>query len=164
MSAAGLEDTARAIVAEGRGILAADETPHTLASRLEARGIESTPESRRQYREMLFSTPEVAPFLGGAILQDETIRQKDDAGTPLVHVVARQGVIPGIKVDGGTQPLAGAPGELVTEGLDGLRDQIVEYRGLGARFAKWRAVITIGERRPTSRCVHANAEVLARYA
>jgi fructose-bisphosphate aldolase class I len=159
-----LDSTARAIVAEGKGILAADETVRTVTKRLAAHAIESTAESRRDYREMFFSTPAIAAFIGGVILQDETIRQQSSTGAPLVKLLADQGVVPGIKVDEGARPLAGAPGELVTEGLDGLRDRLEEYRRLGARFAKWRAVFRIGEGRPTPSCVHANAEALARYA
>jgi fructose-bisphosphate aldolase class I len=164
MAPSRLEETARALVADGKGILAADERPRTLTKRLMARSIESTADSRRAYREMLFATPDVATFIGGAILQDETIRQKAESGLPLVSVLVDRGIVPGIKVDEGARPLAGAPGERVTEGLDGLRERLLEYRQLGARFAKWRAVFQIAPDRPTARCVHANADVLARYA
>jgi fructose-bisphosphate aldolase class I len=159
-----LNDAARAIVAGGKGILAADETVPTISKRLGARKVESTVESRRAYREMLFSTPSVAQFIGGVILQDETIRQKSSTGTALIALVSDRGILPGIKVDAGAYPMAGAPGEFVTEGLDGLRGRLEEYREMGARFAKWRAVLPIGEGRPTARCVSANAIVLARYA
>lgn len=159
-----LAETARALVAGGRGILAADETVHTLTKRFAARGIESTPESRRAYREMFFRTPEIDAFIGGVILQDETIRQKSSTGAPLVDVLAERGILPGIKVDEGAHPLAGAPGERVTEGLDGLRGRLDGYRRMGARFAKWRAVFTIGDGLPTARCLRANADALARYA
>lgn len=159
-----LAETARAIVAGGKGILAADETVSTITKRLKAREIESTSDSRRAYREMLFSTPGIDAFIGGAILQDETIRQDSSTGMPLAALLADRGIIPGIKVDAGVYPLAGAPGESITEGLDGLRDRLEEYRELGARFAKWRAVIIIREGLPTARCMHANAHALARYA
>jgi fructose-bisphosphate aldolase class I len=159
-----LDETARDIVSGGRGILAADERPDTLSKRFAARGIESTAESRRAYREMFFNTPDVATFIGGVIMQDETIRQKTETGKPLISLLIDRGIIPGIKVDLGAKPLAGAPGERVTEGLDALRARLEEYRQLGARFAKWRAVFTIGDGIPTARCVHANAEALARYA
>src|SRR6185436_6976842 len=160
-----LEDTARAIVAGGKGILAADETPRTLTTRFDALSIPSTADSRRDYREMLFSTPEVAEFIGGVIMQDETIRQKSAKGTPLVQLVIKQGMIPGIKVDDGARPMAGAPGERITEGLDGLRGRLDEYHQLGARFAKWRAVFIISsDGLPSARCLHANADALARYA
>jgi fructose-bisphosphate aldolase class I len=159
-----LYETAQALVCEGKGILAADETVATITRRLDAHHIQSTGEVRREYREMFFTTPGIAAFLGGVILQDETIRQKSSTGTPLVDVVAGQGVIPGIKVDLGTKPLAGSPGEMVTEGLDGLRARLEEYRRMGARFAKWRAVIVIGEGMPSAGCVLANAHALARYA
>ncbi len=164
MTAPTLDETARAIVADGKGILAADETVPTITKRLTARAIESTADSRRAYREMLFSTPDIAAFIGGVIMQDETIRQKSSTGIPLIALLGGRGVIPGIKVDEGAHPLAGAPGELVTEGLDGLRHRLEEYRQLGARFAKWRAVIIIRDGLPTARCVHANAHALARYA
>jgi fructose-bisphosphate aldolase class I len=159
-----LDQIARAIVANGKGLLAADETPSTLTKRLRALDIESTPDSRRQYREMLFTTPGISQFIGGVIMQDETIRQRSSTGTPLVNLLAEQGIIPGIKVDNGVRPLAGAPGELVTEGLDGLRDRLVAYRQMGAHFAKWRAVIVIDEGLPTAGCIAANAHALARYA
>lgn len=163
-TAPSLAGTARAIVADGKGILAADETVSTITKRLAARGIESTADSRRAYREMLFSTPDIAAFIGGVILQDETIRQRNSAGLPLIELLVGRGVIPGIKVDQGAHPLAGASGELVTEGLDGLRQRLEEYRKMGARFAKWRAVIRIRDGLPTERCVRANAHALARYA
>jgi fructose-bisphosphate aldolase, class I len=159
-----LESTANALVADGKGILAADETPPTLTRRFDALNIDSTPDSRRAYREMFFTTPGVAECISGVILQDETIRQKSATGTPLADVLAQQGVMPGIKVDTGAKPLAGWPEETVTEGLDGLRDRLQEYRQMGARFAKWRAVIRIGEALPSSTCVHVNAHALARYA
>jgi fructose-bisphosphate aldolase class I len=161
---ASLDEIARAIVANGKGLLAADETPHTLTARLAAFAIESTPETRRAYREMFFTTPGIADFIGGAIMQDETIHQKSSSGVPLIDLLTEQGVIPGIKVDTGAKPLAGAPGEFVTEGLDGLRDRLEAYHHMGARFAKWRAVILISERLPTERCVRSNAHALARYA
>jgi fructose-bisphosphate aldolase class I len=159
-----LEETARAIVANGKGLLAADETPHTLTARLTAYGIESTPDNRRDYREMFFSTPGISDFIGGVILQDETIQQKSAAGRPLIDLLTQQGVIPGIKVDAGARPLAGAPGEFITEGLDGLRRRLEDYRRLGARFAKWRAVFAVSDTLPSERCVQANAHAHARYA
>ena len=159
-----LDVTAREIVAEGKGILAADETVGTITKRLAAHDIESTAESRRDYREMFFSTPAIAAFIGGVILQDETIRQQSASGRSLVKLLADQGMVPGIKVDEGARPLAGAPGELVTEGLDGLRGRLEEYRRLGARFAKWRAVIHVGDGLPSQTCLQVNANALARYA
>ena len=159
-----IENTARALVADGKGILAADETPGTLTKRFDALGIRSTEESRRTYREMLFTAPKAATFISGVILQDETIRQKSSTGMPLSQVLESRGIVPGIKVDTGAKPLALAPGETITEGLDGLRDRLAEYRGLGARFAKWRAVIHIADGLPSRACVSANAEALARYA
>ena len=158
------DNTARTLVADGKGILAADETPGTLTKRFDALGIRSTEESRRTYREMLFTAPEAVTFISGVILQDETIRQKSSRGTPLPEVLASRGIVPGIKVDTGAKPLALAPGETVTEGLDGLRDRLAEYRGLGGGFAKWRAVIHIADGLPSRACVSANAEALARYA
>ena len=156
--------TAAALVAPGRGILAADESTPTIGKRLAAIGVESTEPRRRTYRELLFSTVGIGEFISGVILFDETIRQRAVDGTPFPEVLRRQGVIPGIKVDGGTKPLAGFPDEVVTAGLDGLRERLGEYAALGARFAKWRAVIRIGEGRPTETCVEANAHALARYA
>jgi fructose-bisphosphate aldolase, class I len=164
MATVDLESTAKALVADGRGILAADETPATLTRRFDALTIESTPDSRRAYREMFFTTPGVAECISGVILQDETIHQKSSTGTPLADVLAQQGVMPGIKVDTGAKPLAGSLGETITEGLDGLRERLTEYRQIGARFAKWRAVIRIGDALPSSTCVHVNAHALARYA
>jgi fructose-bisphosphate aldolase class I len=159
-----LAGTAQALVAGGKGILAADETPSTMTKRLDALGIESTPDSRRAYREMFFSTPGVNQFISGVILQDETIRQQSAKGIPLADVLARQGILPGIKVDNGARPLAGFPGETITEGLDGLRDRLKEYREMGARFAKWRAVIAVSDALPSATCVQGNACALARYA
>ena len=159
-----LEQMASDLVADGKGILAADESVTTLTRRFDTLGIQSTEQSRRRYREMLFTTPGAAAFISGVILYDETIRQKSSTGTPLTQVLDRQGIVPGIKVDIGAKPLAGSADELVTEGLDGLRERLAEYRGMGARFAKWRAVIAIGDARPSSRCVSANAHALARYA
>jgi fructose-bisphosphate aldolase class I len=164
MTTATLSETAREIVADGKGILAADETVGTISRRLNARGIESTPDSRRDYRELLFTAPAIEEFIGGVILQDETIRQRSAGGAPLISILRDRGIIPGIKVDAGTQPMEGASGELITEGLDGLRARLDAYRRMGARFAKWRAVITIGNGLPTPRSVRANAHALARYA
>jgi fructose-bisphosphate aldolase class I len=164
MATVDLGNTAQALVANGKGILAADETPTTLTRRFDALNIDSTPDSRRAYREMFFTTPGVAECISGVIMQDETIHQKSSSGTPLADVLAQQGVMPGIKVDTGAKPLAGSPGETITEGLDGLRERLQEYRQMGARFAKWRAVIRIGDSRPSSTCVHVNAHALARYA
>lgn len=159
-----LEQTAGALVAEGKGILAADETVPTLTKRFAALKIESTADSRRTYREMFFTTPDVSSFISGVILQDETIRQKNAGGTPLVEVLSQQGIIPGIKVDSGAKVLAGSPEEQVTEGLDGLRDRLKEYGAMGARFAKWRAVIRITDTFPSPACISVNAHALARYA
>jgi fructose-bisphosphate aldolase class I len=159
-----LESIAQTLVAEGKGILAADETVPTLTRRFDTLGIQSTEQSRRAYREMLFTAPGAAEFISGVILQDETIRQRSSAGIPLAEVLANQGILPGIKVDTGAKPLAGFPGETVTEGLDGLRDRVSEYYGMGARFAKWRAVIHVTEALPSLPCVSANAHALARYA
>ena len=158
------ESTARTLIADGKGILAADETPGTLTKRFDALGIRSTAESRCAYRELLFAAPDAATSISGVIMQDETIRQKSSTGTPLGQLLASRGIVPGIKVDTGAKPLALAPGETVTEGLDGLRERLAEYRGMGARFAKWRAVIQIAEGLPSRACVSANAQALARYA
>ena len=159
-----LAEIARALVADGKGILAADETVSTISKRLKARGIESTSDSRRAYREMLFSAPDIAGFIGGVILQDETIRQDSSTGMPLPDLLAGRGIIPGIKVDAGVRPLACTQGEVITEGLDGLRERLEEYRDLGARFAKWRAVFTIRDGQPSEWCIRTNAHALARYA
>jgi len=159
-----LQDTAREIVSEGRGILAADESTGTITKRFEQLGIESTEESRRTYRQLLFTTEGIGEFISGAILYDETIRQSTDDGTPFPQALNDQGTIPGIKVDTGAKPLALASDEKVTEGLDGLRERLEEYRELGARFAKWRGVIQIGDGMPTSYCLDVNAHALARYA
>jgi len=164
MTITDLESTAQALVASGKGILAADETPGTLTRRLEALKIESTPNSRRAYREMFFTTPGIAEFISGVIMQDETIRQKSSKGTALADLLAQQGIIPGIKVDNGAKLLAGSPGENITEGLDGLRERLKEYHEIGARFAKWRAVIAVSESLPSATCVNVNAHALARYA
>jgi fructose-bisphosphate aldolase, class I len=159
-----LERIAATLVADGKGILAADETVSTLTKRFDTLGIPSTEESRRAYREMLFTAPGAAEFISGVILQDETIHQKNADGRPLVDSLASRGMLPGIKVDAGAKPLAGCSGETVTEGLDGLRDRLSAYREMGARFAKWRAVIRITEALPSRACVQANAHALARYA
>ena len=164
MAAHDLHETARAIVADHKGILAADESTGTIEKRFDSIGVESTEENRRFYRGMLFSTPGAEEHIGGVILYDETIRQKAEDGTPFPELLASKGTIPGIKVDTGAQELALFPGEKVTEGLDGLRARLEEYVGLGARFAKWRAVITIGDGIPTNGCIRANAHALARYA
>ena len=165
MNLAELNKVAQAMVAPGRGILAADESSGTIKKRFDAIGVESTADSRRDYRELLFrSTEAMRSHISGVILYDETIRQNAKDGTPLVKVIERAGSLPGIKVDKGTKPVPYCPGEVVTEGLDGLRERLAEYRGLGAKFAKWRAVIDIGAGIPTWTCVKANAHALARYA
>jgi fructose-bisphosphate aldolase, class I len=160
-----LSKTAAAMVAKGKGILAADESSGTCEKRFKSVNVECTEENRRAYRNLLFSTPGIEQFLSGVILFDETARQKANDGAPIPEYLAKKGIVPGIKVDKGTLqlPLALA-GELVTEGLDGLAKRLDEYFKMGCRFAKWRAVITIGEGMPSSACIHANAEVLARYA
>jgi fructose-bisphosphate aldolase, class I len=159
-----LKETAQAMVAEGKGILAADESNATMTKRLEAVGIDSTPESRRGFRGLMFTAEGAADHISGVIMYDETLRQASEDGTPFPELLASAGILPGIKVDTGAKPLAGFPGETVTEGLDGLRGRLSEYRELGARFAKWRAVIAIDEGRPTRGCIEANAHALARYA
>ena len=159
-----LIETANAIVAEGKGILAADESSPTIKRRFDSIAVESTAENRRDYREMLFKTEGAADFISGVILFDETIRQTGADGTPLVEVLVDRDIIPGIKVDKGAKPLAGAEGETVTEGLDGLRERLAEYAALGARFTKWRAVIAIGDGMPSRYCTDANAHALARFA
>jgi len=164
MGAHELHDTAKAIVADHKGILAADESTGTITKRFDSIGVESTEENRRFYRQLLFTAPGMEDSIGGVILYDETIRQSADDGTSLAEVLSAKGVIPGIKVDTGAHDQAGFPGEKVTEGLDGLRGRFEEYRVLGARFAKWRAVITIGDGIPTDGNLRANAHALARYA
>jgi fructose-bisphosphate aldolase, class I len=164
MTADELAATATALVAPGKGILAADESGGTIAKRFASIQVESTTAQRRAYRELLFTTEGAAEFISGVILYDETLRQRAADGTPLPEVLARQGIICGIKVDKGTTALAGFEGEKVTEGLDGLGDRLGEYRELQARFTKWRAVIAIGEGLPTPGCIRANAEALARFA
>jgi fructose-bisphosphate aldolase class I len=159
-----LESTARQLVAEGKGILAADESLPTIKKRFDTIGVDSTEENRRDYREMLFTTAGVEDFISGVILFDETLRQKSSEGKPLAQVLSDKGIVPGIKVDRGAKPLAGYAGEKITEGLDRLRDRLNEYRELGARFAKWRAVITIGDNIPSRFCIESNAHALARYA
>jgi fructose-bisphosphate aldolase class I len=160
-----LEQTAQAMVADGKGILAADESSGTIKKRFDSIGAESTEDNRRDYREMLFrSTDAMQNYISGVILFDETLRQKAKDGTPLAKIIADAGAIPGIKVDTGAKDLAACPGEKVTEGLDGLRERFAEYYELGARFAKWRAVITIGDHIPSRSCIEANAHALARYA
>jgi fructose-bisphosphate aldolase, class I len=159
-----LHDTARALVAEGKGILAADESSGTIRKRFDSIGVESTEESRRAYRNMLFTTAGVEEFISGVILFDETIRQRADDGTPFPELLASRGIIPGIKVDTGAKPLAHAEGETITEGLDGLRARLEEYRSLGARFAKWRAVYAISDTKPSEYAIWTNAHALARYA
>ena len=159
-----LKKTALAMVAAGKGILAADESNATITKRFDRLGIESTAESRRDYREMLFTTPGLTDHTSGVILYDETFRQTASDGRPFPTLLEDLGILPGIKVDTGAKPLAGHPGETITEGLDGLRERIDAYAAAGARFAKWRAVIAIGDDRPSAACLSANAHALARYA
>src|ERR1700745_245716 len=159
-----LESIASKLVAPGKGILAADESSGTIEKRLKSINVPSTEENRRMYREILFTTKGAGDFISGVILFDETIRQKTRDGRTFVEALEQQGIIPGIKVDKGAKAMANFLGEKITEGLDGLRDRLKEYRQLGARFAKWRAVITIGEKIPTRTCIASNAEALARYA
>lgn len=164
MNHAELVSIARGMVAPGKGILAADESTGTIKKRFDGIQLESTEANRQLYREMLFSAPGIADAISGVIMYDETLRQKTRAGVPFPQHLASLGIIPGIKVDQGAKPLANFPGETVTEGLDGLRERLKEYHGLGARFAKWRAVIDIGEGFPTRFGIEANAHALARYA
>ncbi|MBI3926668.1 MAG: fructose-bisphosphate aldolase class I [Armatimonadetes bacterium] len=166
MSKQQMMQTARALVAPGKGILAADESFPTIEKRFRSIGLESTKENRRAYREMLFTTPGISEFISGVILFDETLRQKASDGRGFVQLLWELGIVPGIKVDNGTEALALHPGEKVTQGLDGLRQRLKEYYGMGARFAKWRAVITIDEESgvPSRGCIDANAHALARYA
>jgi fructose-bisphosphate aldolase class I len=165
MNLTALNKVAEAMVKPGRGILAADESSGTIKKRFDAIGVESTADARRDYRELLFrSTDAMKNHISGVILYDETIRQNAKDGTPLVKLIEKAGALPGIKVDKGTKPLSFSPGEVITEGLDGLRERLAEYRGLGAKFAKWRAVIDIGEGIPSWNCIKANMHALARYA
>jgi fructose-bisphosphate aldolase, class I len=164
MNRSELETIARAMVAKGKGILAADESGGTIKKRFDSIKLESTEEARRTYREMLFTAPNAADYISGVIMYDETIRQKTKDGTAFPQYLAKLGIVPGIKVDTGAKPLAGFPNETITEGLDGLRERLADYHRLGARFAKWRAVIDIGEAIPTSFAIDANAHALARYA
>ena len=164
MSIEQLAETALAMVAPGKGIIAIDESNATIKKRFDGVGIECSEENRRAYRELLLATPNLGQHISGAILYDETIRQSTKAGVPFAKLMMDAGIIPGIKVDKGTAALAGFPGELVTEGLDGLRARLQEYYKLGARFAKWRAVITIGDDIPSGTCIEANCHALARYA
>jgi fructose-bisphosphate aldolase class I len=159
-----LESTAKALVAEGKGILAADESDGTIKKRFDSIGVESTDENRRAYRDLLFTTEGIEDYISGVILFDETIRQASADGTPFPKLLESRGIIPGIKVDKGAKDLANASGEKVTEGLDGLRGRLEEYRELGARFTKWRAVITIGNGIPSEYCIWTNAHALARFA
>ena len=164
MSAAELEKTARAMVAKGKGILAIDESMPTIKKRFDTINLESTEESRRAYRDLLITAPGGNDYISGMILFDETIRQSTSDGTPFSKALIDKGIMPGIKVDTGAKDMAGHPGEKITEGLDGLRDRLAEYKSLGARFAKWRAVITIADGIPSMACIKANAHALARYA
>jgi fructose-bisphosphate aldolase class I len=164
MSAQDLLDTARAMVAGDKGLLAMDESNPTCNKRFARLGIPQTVAARRAYRELLVSTPGLDEWISGAILFDETIRQSKQDGTSFVKALTVAGILPGIKVDTGAKPLSACPGEKITEGLDGLRDRLAEYAALGARFAKWRAVIAIGESIPSRGCIEANAQSLARYA
>jgi fructose-bisphosphate aldolase class I len=159
-----LYEIAKALVAEGKGILAADESSGTIKKRFDSIDVESTEENRRAYRDLLFTTEGAEEFISGVILYDETIRQTSADGTPFPKLLESKGIIPGIKVDMGVKPLAGAPEETVTEGLDGLRERLAEYRELGAKFTKWRAVISIGDGRPSDYAIWTNAHALARYA
>ena len=164
MNAQKLIDTAKALVADDKGLLAMDESTPTCDKRFAKLGIPQTEEARRAYRELIVTTPGLGESISGVILYDETIRQQKKDGTPFLKVIADAGIIPGIKVDAGAKAMAGYPGEKITEGLDGLRDRLKEYAQMGARFAKWRAVIIIGPGLPSRGCINANAQALARYA
>ncbi len=166
MSIDQLPDIAQAMVAKGKGIIAIDESNATIKKRFDAVGVECTEENRRAYREMLLTTPDLGDYISGAILYDETLRQKTKDGVPFTEIMMKNGILPGIKVDKGTTALAGFPGELITDGLDGLRERLNEYAALGAKFAKWRAVININieEGMPSETCINANVHALARYA
>src|SRR5664279_4628999 len=164
MNARALIESAGAMVAADKGLLAMDESNGTCNKRFAPLGIPQTEEARRSYREMIVNTPGLGDCISGAILSDETIRQKTEDGTPFLRVITDAGIIPGIKVDTGARKMAGFPGERITEGLDGLRGRLEEYRQMGARFAKWRAVIAVSDSIPTRGCIEANAQALARYA
>lgn len=164
MALESLEEIAAYIVEDGRGILAADESNPTCGKRFDSIGVESTEDNRRDYREMLFRSDGMKGNIGVVILFDETIRQKTEDGTPLVNIITAQGALPGIKVDKGLKPLEDSPKETVTQGLDGLNERCSEYEKIGAKFAKWRAVINIGEGIPTEDCINQNMEALAKYA
>jgi fructose-bisphosphate aldolase class I len=164
MTATELDTIARGMVAKDKGILAADESGGTIKKRFDKIKVESTEETRRTYRELLFTAPGASDYISAVIFYDETLRQKTRDGVPFPEYLTRIGIIPGIKVDTGAKPLAGFPGETITEGLDGLRERLIEYYKLGARFAKWRAVIDIADGVPTQTCIDANAHALARYA
>lgn len=164
MSRPELADTVQSMMRPGRGLLAMDESNPTCNKRFAKLEIPQTVEARRDWRELILTTPGLGEFISGAILYDETIRQSKTDGTSFLELLTRPGIVPGIKVDAGAKDLAGHPGEKVTEGLDGLRRRLAEYREMGARFAKWRAVITIGEGIPSRGCLEANAHALARYA
>lgn len=164
MSIEDLEDIAQDMVAPGKGIIAIDESTATIGKRFAAVGVENSEENRRAYREMLLTTPKLSEHISGAILYDETLRQSTRTGVPFTQVLADAGILPGIKVDKGPVPLAGFPGDVVTEGLDGLRPRLKEYAALGAKFAKWRAVIAISEDTPSGTCIESNCHALARYA
>src|SRR6266576_1554399 len=159
-----MHTTARELVAPGKGILAADESTGTIKKRFDQIGVGSTEDLRRRYRQMLFTTPGIGEHISGVILFDETIHQTADDDTPLVEVLEKAGVIPGIKVDTGAKPFALFPGETITEGLDGLRERLAGYRDLGARFAKWRATLFIADGLPTDAAIRANGHAMARYA
>lgn len=164
MTTQDLSSTIAAMVVKGKGILAADESNTTIAKRLKTINVESTDETRRDYRETLFTTPDLGAYISGIILYEETLGQKTRAGVPFVDVLKKQGIVPGIKVDKGIVPLPGSPNENITQGLDGLGARLAEYKKMGARFAKWRAVLSITANTPTAYAIHANAEALARYA
>ena len=164
MVTAELHAIARKMVARNKGILAADESNATMSKRLDSINVASTPESRRQWRQLLFQTQGIGDFISGVIMYDETIRQSDDSGKRFVELLAMSDILSGIKVDKSTHDLAGAPGEFITEGLDGLRDRLADYYSIGARFAKWRALLTVGDGRPSDYAIHTNAHALGRYA
>lgn len=159
-----LKDTAQALVSPGKGILAADESTSTIKKRFDVVGVESTPENHRVYRQLLFKTPGIEEFISGVIMFDETVRQATDEGIPFAEYLTKRGIIPGIKVDKGTVDMVNFPGEKITQGLDDLRDRLAEYKGMGARFTKWRAVITIGDSTPSETCIGVNAIILAIFA